>query len=353
MEKKKTSSIRMRLSPKEAEGVLLTRGLDKEAIALGKDPRDVKHGWIKTKTSSLHIHNPNFEGKLENQIEFKEKLIESLKNHSPTYPKIKRTKSNDGHLLVIDIADLHINKYADKFLTNDDYNSEIAVNRALEGTKGLLQKAQGFNIEKILFVIGNDILNTDNANNSTTRLTPQNTDKNFFDAFNVAKDCYVACIEMCMSVADVDVLHCISNHDMVSGCFLAETLSAWFRKSKNVTFDTSPKYRKYYKFHSNLLMLSHGDKGKLADIPMLIATEQPQMWADTKFRYGFLHHIHHHQSHKFLSGKDFIGINITYLRSPSSADLWHFDNGFLNMVACEGFLHSQQDGRVAHLTHYF
>ena len=346
-------TLRVRLHEDELEHVNNLRSLYNEAIDLGQNPRDVKQGWVKSKEVSLFVKNPNFEGALEREKEFKDRLIDSLKTHSPSYPKIKRTKSKDGHLLIIDIADLHINKYAERFLTGDTYNSKIAVDRALEGTKGLLQKSQGFNIEKILFVIGNDILNTDNANNSTTKLTPQDTDNNFYDAFNIAKECYVACIEMCMSVADVDVVHCISNHDYISGTFLAETLSAWFRKSNNVTFDTSPKYRKYYEFHSNLLMLSHGDKGKLNDIPMLMATEEPQMWANTKFRYGFLHHIHHHQSHKFLSGKDFIGVNITYLRSPSSQDLWHYDNGYLNMVACEAFLHSQSDGRVAHLTHYF
>lgn len=344
---------RVRIYDDELSVINELRRIRNEAIDNGLDPKDVKHGWIKNDNSSLFFKNPNFQGAQDNQDKFIKELTNSLKEHSPKYPKIKRTKSKDGHLLVIDIADLHINKFAEKFLTGEEYNSDIAVKRALDGTKGLLQKAQGFEIEKILFVIGNDVLNTDNANNSTTKLTPQNTDLNWYKAFNVAKDCYVRCIEMCMSVADVDVVHCISNHDYVSGTFLAETINTWFRNSKNVNVDSSPMYRKYYQYHSNMLMLSHGDKGKLSDLPMLIATEEPQMWANTKFRFGYLHHVHHHSSHKFLSGKDFIGINVTYLRSPSSADLWHYESGFLNMVCCEAFIHSKQNGRVAHLFNYF
>lgn len=285
--------------------------------------------------------------------EFGKELIESFKKYSPKYLEIKRTKQKEGHLLVIDIADLHINKYADAFLTNKEYNSSIAVKRALKGTEGLLQKSSGYNIDKILFVIGNDILNTDNSSKTTTKGTLQDTDTNWFTAFNIAKDCYIKCLEMCLSIADVDVIHCPSNHDYHTGCFLAETLSAWFRNCKNINFDTFPKYRKYYKYHSNMIELEHGDKGKSNNLPLIMAQENPKMWAETKFRYGYLHHIHHSDITKFQSGKDYIGVNVTYLRSPSSADLWHYENQYINMIAVEGFIHSKDMGRVSHLTHYF
>jgi hypothetical protein len=259
--------------------------------------------------------------------------------------------------LVIDIADLHINKYAEAHLTGADYNSKIAVERAIEGTiegtKGLIQKASGFNIEKVVFVIGNDVLNTDNLSRSTTKFTPQDTDVNWFKAFNIAKDCYIRCIELCMQVANVDIIHCPSNHDEMSGCLLAQTLQAWFRQSKNLTFNISPKYRKYYQFHNSMLEFEHGHRGKMANLPLQMANEQPQMWASTKFRYAYLHHVHHQDKTQFKSGKDFTGCNVTYLRSPSSADLWHAESGYDNMVAVEAFLHSKDLGRVAHLTHYF
>ena len=256
-------------------------------------------------------------------------------------------------MLVIDIADLHINKYAESSLTGDDYNSEIAVNRALEGCAGIIQKSNGFNIDKIVFVIGNDVLNTDTMTNTTTRGTHQDVDMHWFKAFNIAKDCYVKCIEMCMQVADVDVIHCPSNHDMMSGCFLAETVSAWFRLSKNVKFETSPSYRKYYQYFNNMIELEHGHSGKVANLPLIMAQEQPLMWSQTKFRYSYLHHYHHSDKTSFKTAKDYIGANITYLRSPSSADIWHSDNGFLNLVAVEGFIHSKEMGRVSQITHYF
>ena len=345
------NTTRLRLKDDEFDLIQKYRRIKEESIAAGINPDDVKHGWLKTDKSSLFFKNPNF--KTEEKNKFAEDLIKELEQYSPNYPTIKHKKSKDGHLLVIDIADLHINKYAEAHLTGADYNSKIAVNRAIEGTKGLIQKASGFNVEKVVFVIGNDVLNTDNLSRSTTKFTPQDTDVNWFKAFNIAKDCYIRCIELCMQVANVDIIHCPSNHDEMSGCLLAQTLQAWFRQSKNLTFNISPKYRKYYQFHNSMLEFEHGHRGKMANLPLQMANEQPQMWASTKFRYAYLHHVHHQDKTQFKSGKDFTGCNVTYLRSPSSADLWHAESGYDNMVAVEAFLHSKDLGRVAHLTHYF
>jgi len=344
---------RVRISETELNILNKYRRFSNECKEKGIDPASSPFGWVKGEDSSIFVKNPNFRNQLDNQSKFIKDITSLIKDYAPKYPKIKRKNTEEGKLLVIDIADLHINKYAETFLTGNEYNSKIAVERALEGTQGLLNKASGFNIDKILFVVGNDVLNIDNANKTTTKGTPQDTDLNWFKAFQIAKECYVKCIEMCLSVADVDVIHCPSNHDYVSGCLLAETLQAWFRNSKNMTFNTSPKYRKYYQYHNNMIELEHGDKGKMLQLPLVMAQEEPKMWAETKFRYGYLHHVHHQDKTQFKSGKDFIGVNVTYLRSPSSADLWHCESQYLNLVAVEAFIHDKNMGREAHLTHYF
>ena len=339
---------RIRCTEEEFE---LFKGIQKQSKNHNLNLKDVHSGWVKNKESSLYFQNPAF--KQGDNKDFEDNLIKSLSKYSPKFKKITRKKIEDGHLLVVDIADLHINKYATSELTGAEYNSKLAVERAIEGTKGLLKKSAGFNIDKILFVIGNDVLNTDNLSKSTTRFTPQDTDVSWHEAFLIAKECYVECIDLCLSVADVDVVHCPSNHDFMSGCFLAETISTHYRLCKNITFDISPSYRKMYQYNNNLIELEHGDKGKVANLALVIAQSEPKLWAETKFRYSYLHHVHHSDVTKFQSSKDYIGLNVTYLRSPSSADIWHSDSSYINMVAIEGFIHSQENGRVAHLTHYF
>jgi len=66
-----------------------------------------------------------------------------------------------------------------------------------------------------------------------------------------------------------------------------------------------------------------------------------------------LHHLHHKQTHKFMSGKDFIGVTAEYLRTPSPSDSWHTKQGYVgSKKAIEAFVHSFENGQVARLTHH-
>ena len=275
-----------------------------------------------------------------------------IEGYSPDYKKIKREKGN--HLLVINPADIHIGKYANAIETGEKYDSETAVLRVLEGVQGLIDKAKGFDIDKVLFCIGNDVLHIDNVYNTTTKGTHQDVDGKWWEHYEIALMLYVKCVEMLREIAPVDVLHSMSNHDYQSGFHLAHTLKSWFRKADDITFDVSVANRKYYKYGKNLIGLEHGDGAKMDKLPLLMANEKPKEWSETKYRYWYLHHIHHKVKHKWLDAKDFIGVTVEYMRSPSASDSWHARKGFCGVPkACEGFLHDKESGQVARLTHYF
>ena len=108
-------------------------------------------------------------------------------------------------------------------------NTDIAVKRAIEGVEGLLKKASGFDLDKILFVIGNDVLHVDNANKTTTSGTPQDVSGMWYDNYKIARDVYIEIIEMLLEVAPVHIVHNPSNHDYVTGFMLADSVYCWFR----------------------------------------------------------------------------------------------------------------------------
>jgi hypothetical protein len=316
----------------------------------GFDGDSWRSGWIKTETESIHIYNDK--GAISYD-DIKEEMIEEMKKHAPKYPVIKRDKVTDGHLLIIDPADVHIGKLSALEETGAEYNIEMAKQRCLDGVNGIIQKAAGFPIEKIIFVIGNDILHTDNPFRTTTAGTAQDTDGMWWQSFKEAKDLYVRIIETLVTVADVQVVFCPSNHDYASGFMLADSLSSWFHNAENVTFNVDIIHRKYIKYGLNMLAFDHGDGSKEINTKDLMADEQAVMWGETKFRYAYKHHLHHKRKVNWLSGKDYIGITVEYLRSPSPADGWHHRNGYISPKAVEGFIHSKDNGQVARLTHYF
>jgi hypothetical protein len=321
-------------------------GLARHCQERGIDLNGVSLYWDKTKDYSVAVRLDKNQVTYEN---LRDEIIEMMDAHSPQYPNIQRDFLVDGHLLVVDPADVHIGKLATAFESGEDYNSHIAVKRVHEGVEGILQKVKGFNIDQIMLVIGNDILHVDSPRNTTTSGTNQDVCQMWYDNFLMAKQLYVEVIEKLTSVADVHVVFNPSNHDYTNGFFLADAIKSWFRHSNNITFDCSIAHRKYYRYFENLIGTTHGDGAKQADLGLLMAEEAKKDWGDTKHRYFYTHHVHHKTS------KDLIGITIESLRSPSGNDSWHHRNGYGvgGVKAIEGFLHSKEHGQICRITHIF
>jgi hypothetical protein len=279
------NSARFRLKQDEIEVLMQYRGIKNATDEAGVDDKDVKHGWLKTKQASLFFKNPNFKQEELDAIQkIKDECIKEVKEYAPKYHAIETVKSKDAHLLVIDIADLHIGKLATAFETGEDYNSQIAVKRAKDGLQGILNKSEGFYIDKVLFVAGNDILHTDNTKRTTTAGTPQDTDGMWYDNFLMAKNLYIELLEKLLSFAEVEVVYNPSNHDYTHGFFLMQLIEAHFSKS-SIRFNVDLKHRKAFKYGTNLIGTTHGDGAKIENLPLLLATEFPVLWSKTKHRY--------------------------------------------------------------------
>ena len=234
-----------------------------ECNEAGIDVGSVSHYWYKSKKFSIFAKPNEF-----TKDEFLQSIEELISQYSPKYPTIDYPTRQDGHLLIINPADVHIGKYADATETGDEYNIEIAKNRVREGVKGILRNAEGYPIERILFCIGNDILHTDNVQGNTTKGTPQDKDGKWYKHFTEALELYVEVVEMLMQLAPVDCVHSMSNHDYMSGFHLAHALKAWYRNTEAVSVDAEPMHRKYYKYKNSLIGLTHGDGAKLPSLPL-------------------------------------------------------------------------------------
>ena len=318
-------------------------GLAKECEAQGIAVSDVSHYWHKGKSFSIFSKAPK-----KTYEDVRDEVIADMQAHAPKYPKIKRKKVKDGHLLVIDPADIHIGKLATAFETGDDYNADIAVKRVMEGVHGIINHSSSWNIDKVLLVIGNDILHVDTPKNTTTSGTTQDTSMMWYDAFLEAKGLYVEVIETLLSLADVHVVYNPSNHDYQSGFFLADSIASWFSRSKNITFDISIAHRKYFQYGKNIIGTTHGDGAKTSDLPLLMAQETAGKGWDCPHRYVYTHHLHHKVA------KDYGSVCVEALRSPSGTDSWHHRNGYQHAPkAVEGFIHSKEHGQIVRITHLF
>lgn len=333
----------------------------------------VGHYWLKTKNEngddvSLFVKNNQ---EVMDYDELRDKLIEDLKAYAPNPVPLKRD-NNKENLLVVDPADIHIGKLAIVEETGDKkYDIEIAYKRVLTGVVDIINKAKNFGLEHIVVVVGNDILHIDTPRRTTTSGTPQDTDGQWWEMFVSARNLYVEIIETAKQVANVTVVYCPSNHDYMMGFGLIDSLYSWYRQDSNVVishYGKSIRHRKYVKYGNNLIGFTHGDGAKNKDLSNLMQYEAKQMWADCKFAYWYVHHMHHkyRQVNNIDIEKDHIGVTVigTYgdigehntciecVRSPSPADSWHSRNGYINTQAIEGFVHNVHDGQIARITSY-
>jgi hypothetical protein len=343
------SSIRVRIPLEEFELIKEYRRIKDEAQKEGIDPTTVKHGWVKSDKSSLFVKNPLFKTDDERKLDLiKKDIIDWVKYESKEVKLPKYNRAKEGKLLIINPADVHIGKLCTMFETSNEYNSQIAVKRVLEGVQGILENAKGWDIEKIVLIGGNDILHVDTPKNTTTAGTNQDTDGLWYENFIKASKLYQDLINILAKVAPVRFIYNPSNHDYTNGFFLAQLIQAYFHNDKRVEFDVDIKHRKYFKYGNNLIGTTHGDGAKWQDLASIMAFEKPKEWGETKHRYYYCHHVHH------KINKDLIGCTVETVRSPSGSDGWHTQKGYVGVPkAIEGFIHCKKHGQISRLTHIF
>jgi hypothetical protein len=297
--------------------------------------------WLKAKKQIMDAK------KISEQL--KKDLFEIVKWYD-IYPLEK----TEGNLFVPCIFDLHLGKMAWGEETGEDYDLNIAKQRFDTALDDLISKATGNNIGRILFPVGNDLFNSDKAYPfpTTTNGTPQQDDTRWQKLFREGRKLIIAGILKLSQIAPVDVVMVYSNHDRERGFYLGEVLEAVFANHPNVTVDNVPKTNKYYQFGKVLIGTSHGDSIKPADAPLIMAQEVPQMWADTWYREFLFGHLHHTQKFITQTAKDYRGVIVTFLSSPSAADAWHALKNFKGCIkGAEGFVYNKEEGKVATVIH--
>jgi hypothetical protein len=351
------------------------KALTDGARAVGADtPASVV--WTKTHKDGSVTHSV-MHTKEKSDGDFVAEFTDSLADYKPLDQKLFAPRVNHGakgdKLLVVDLADVHFDKLCVTSETNHEYNVEVARHRTIEGTRSLLNRAD--DVGRIVFVMGNDILHTDNGKSSTAG-TPQDTAGTYFTAWRAAQHASIDAIGLCASVADVDLVHCMSNHDWRSGWALSQTIAAAMKGHTNVRatdYNLSERHRKYYGYGRNGMLFTHGDGAKEEKLTSLFLREARHMLTNTDLLYAYLHHFHHKIRNRrgvdvFQSEKDHIaftqintgacnpegsGLQAEYVRSPSAPDGWHDRNGYVNRQAVEAFIHCPHDGQKDRLTEWF
>ena len=269
-------------------------------------------------------------------------VSESIQNFSTSYngPSLSNICIDGNFMLEVSIFDLHLGKLAWGPETGEgNYDYKIAREGFFNVVYEKYERAKNQkDIEKILFVVGNDYLTFDTILSTTTEGTPQDTDLRWMKLFSIGVEMLIESIDLFSSIAPVDVIVVPGNHDKMSSFYIQKCLWAWYNNNEAVNISQDIKTRKYAEYGKSLIGFSHGNKEKKR-IHHLMPLEQPAAWARTKYHEMHLGHYHHEKT------VEPNGIITRNLSSISGTDAWHFEQGFIGATKkAQSFLWHKDKG---------
>lgn len=208
---------------------------------------------------------------------------------------IKDNSVTNNKYLVVPISDLHLGLLSEKNITGSEYNLEIAENLYYYVISDVINEVRGQSFEKVIFILGNDFLNSDNINNTTTKGTQQDSSNLWHTIIDKAIEMCINGIIMLSSIAPVDVVYAVSNHDYHSMYGVMNVLKAYFKDTDCINIDTSPKDRKYIKLDKVLIGISHDLKPEKG--LEIMSVEAHDKWSDCTTMIWFLGHLHTQMSY--------------------------------------------------------
>lgn len=314
----------------------------------------IEKGKIDTKIWNVDRYVQNFWGSKEDphwQIKiwltrkaktdtFHKDFVNFLKNYKPKVqilPYKNYASSCPKGCLIINKQDQHFNKWD----INGDNSMEKRFYEIYTNTQNIAEvSAFTHKLEKIVYVIGSDQFNAE-WTGTTTRGTKMDNIDTFHNSFEAICNHELGMINMLRSYSkSLEIMFVSGNHDEHVGWHLITWLKAMFRTIPDVTFDTSPKYRKYARYGKNALMFNHGDAIKPPKLANIFPIEFSSEWSKCDNYYIFTGDKHHEIT------MDFHGIMFFQLPALSKAkSFWDDKQGHTctkgELVA---FLIDEKDG---------
>lgn len=226
-------------------------------------------------------------------------------------------------MILIGISDLHYGLLAKDNLS-EEYNIKIANERFNKILTDVIQRKQDDqSIEKVILLIGNDFLNADNLQGTTSRhFTPQDQETNWYEMITGATEMLIDGIEkLRFFFPKIEVVNVKGNHDEMSMFGIMQTLNAYYKNTLSVTINTDSRFRQYIRYGTSLIGLSHNERTQ--DVPKIMAAESGTDWGECKYKMFLMGHLHKQQ----LLEDDY-GVDIRRLPSVVGASAWTASQGY-------------------------
>ncbi len=235
---------------------------------------------------------------------------------------------NNDLMSLYPVGDHHFGLLSWAKETGEDYDIDIAEKLLIGATERLISLAPNSKRAGIIFL--GDQLHFD----SYSPVTPAS--RNLLDSdtrfpkivgvvMRVMRTMIVKALE---KHAEVLVIVVPGNHDPVSSIFLQIALANIYENEPRVTIDTSPSGFHYFEHGKVLIGAYHGHDVKMDKLPIIMATDRPESWGRTSYRYWYTGHIHHAKTQVHNGAQDYQGCTVESFRVLAAGDAWSHSKGY-------------------------
>lgn len=256
--------------------------------------------------------------KLDYNIDELKNVIDSCFDKVDFIRPALNKRDNIENMILIDIADLHLNKFS------DDYDMKMAKTRFNNAIDTFLNETSA---EECIFVIGEDYFNIDTINKTTTKGTPQDTEVDVYKMFDFGLKLMIETLHTLSVFFDkVNVILIQGNHDKLLSYMLVKALEHYNFEKGNIVFNSEIKSRKYIEYGNSLIGLGHLDTENKKQKQFLMQNEVKEMYGKSKYNYFISGHLHNY------SVEEIGGVQYIRLPSLSGSDNWHNEMGYITQT---------------------
>lgn len=245
--------------------------------------RELAGQWVKTKSDEDH--------KLAAFLDALSHLADNWQGKMD--PIAAPSHTADDLLCVYPMGDPHIGMYAWAAETGQDFDMAIAERNLCNAVDELVAIAPSSS-RALLLNLG-DYFHGDNSLNRTMRSGHAlDIDTRWPKVLRVGLRAFRRNIDRALEKhAQVDVWCMTGNHDDHSAIMLALALEQAYEREPRVRVNTSPAKFQFTTHGKCMIASTHTDTCKMADLAAIMASDRPEDWGSTEYRYGYTGHVHH------------------------------------------------------------
>lgn len=271
---------------------------------------NVVQQWVKTKAG-------------EPSLEEVAEAIRGIMADIPPAGEVPAPVYSDAELVTIyAISDAHIGMRAWAKEVGESYDVDIATARLRDWVARLVASSPASKVAVIL-----DVGDTTHIDDSTNQTPASGHNLDVDGRYYRTLDMTIAAMAAAIDSALVkhDLVHFViipGNHNPNSYMALSFAMAERYRNNPRVIVRKDPREFWAYRFGDCLLAAHHGDKAKPERLVMFLADEYAEDWGNTKHRFLWTGHLHHHKS------ADIGGVKWEQLRAMTARDAYAYTHAY-------------------------